>query len=240
MQNNWRSYPTEIVTWELEIPGQPNDPAIRRWERTVLDAAEDHAVFRVQTATGRRSAMDYHRDRDGYLGDVLDAHPEYLAPSGQPAELLFATSPRGTSRLAYVDVHDQIREADAGYLTELPELKTHFGHNEVIWPLGFMAGAEPHLVWLAVSMFSSIWLPWEPNDLLDDNFPDGSLLDNRVLAERHTPRLNAFLADLSKATRDAGGWFRLDRNETSDTYIEFVDDHGVRLDPAPPPIDVRT
>ncbi len=208
---------------------------IRRWEREVLDAAEEHAVFRVQAATGRRSAMDYHRDRDGYLGDVLDAHPEYLAPTGQPEVLLFA-SLHGTSRLAYVDTDDQIREADASYLTELPKLKAHFGHNQVMPPLEFMSGAEPDYVWLSLASFSSIWLPWELNDGLDEDLPDEAFVDNRALAERHTPRLNAFLADLNKATLQAGGWLRLDRNETKDRYADLVDDRSIRLDaPRPQP-----
>jgi len=235
VQNNWRIYSNEILLWELQIPGKPSDPVIRRWEREVLDAAEEHAVFRVQAATGRRSAMDYHRDRDGYLGDVLDAHPEYLAPPGQPEVLLFA-SLEGTSRLAYVDIHDQIREAETEYLYSLPDLKAHSWHQEGKPALEFMCDAEPNYVWLSLSSFSSIWLPWELNDGLDDDLPDEAFVDNRALAQRHTPRLNAFLADLNKATLQAGGRLALNRRETYPEYFPFVDDHGIRLDaPEPEP-----
>ncbi len=234
MRNNWRIYREEIVLWELEILGQPGDAAIRRWERAVLDAAEEHAVFRVEIATGLGSATDYRRDRDGYLGDVLDSHPEYLAPPGQPEELIFSAWMSGASRLAYVDVHDQIREAEVTYLRSLPQLKAHFGHREAKPPLEFMCNAEPDYVWLTLASFSSIWLPWVFNDLLD--LPEGVVLDNRPLAERHTPRLNAFLADLNKATRKAGGKLQLNRRETHPDYLPFVDDHSVRLDtPRPQP-----
>jgi hypothetical protein len=230
LRNNWHTNDAELLVWELELPVRPRDPAFRRWERAVLDSGEVHAVYRVQAATGRAGLLDYRRDRDGYLGDVLDAHPELLAPPDHPDELIFAADLRAATRLAYVDTHDQIREAEASYLSSLPELKVHSWIREGKPPLEFMAGAESDHVWITLSSFSTVWLPWEPNTGINADLLKGALLDNRPLAERHTPRLNAFLADIGRAAREAGGWLRLDRTATYPEYLSFLHDQGVRLD----------
>jgi hypothetical protein len=137
---------------------------------------------------------------------------------------------RGSTRLAYVDTRKQVREEEATYVSALPGLKTHFGNQKVKPALEFMAGTEDDTTWATVSSFSSIWLPWQPNNGIDGDLPDDALLDNRALAARHSPRLNAFLADIAAAARDAGGWLRLDRTATYPEYLSFLHDQGVRLD----------
>jgi hypothetical protein len=229
VENNWRTYSNEILMWEVQLRGRPGDPAVRRWERAVLDAGEAHAVYRVQE-TSQYMEPRYRRDHDGYLGDVLDARPEILTPSGEPARLLFSLDPVATARLAYIDTRGRLREEEVAYLSALPEVRTHLANQKIKPPLEIMAGTDDDTTWATVSSFSTIWLPWQPNHGIDGDLPDDTLLDNRALAARHTPRLNAFLADIAAAAQEAGGWLRLDRTETSRDYLPFVDDHGVRLD----------
>jgi hypothetical protein len=202
MENNWHTYDTEVLIWEIHLPSHPSDREYQRWERTVLDAGEAHDVYRVQR-------------------------------TGEPERLLFSASVglRGTSRLAYVETTDQIREHDVVYVTELPGLKTQFGqHLKSQPPLQFMSDLGDDGVYVWACSHTTIWLPWQPNNGLYDDLPDEALIDNRALAERHTPRLNAFLADIGDAARAAGGRMRLDRTDTSRDYLPFVDDNGVRLD----------
>jgi len=241
MENKWHTYSTEAFLWEIRLPWRPHDPAYRNWQRQVLDSGEKHAVFRVRWVN-EHSPVDYRRDRDGYLGDFLDAHPEALSPPSDPELRLFSSDVgmRGAARLAYVSTTDDICEHEVLYLPDLPDLKTQFGqHMDDKPPLQFMSDLDDDgalLIWLL--SYSTIWLPWPPNDDLYDDLPDGALLDNRALAERHTPRLNAFLTDINNATEAVGGTMRLDLSDTWPEYVPLLTDHSVRMDRPAEPADV--
>ena len=56
------------------------------------------------------------------------------------------------------------------------------------------------------------------------------MFDNRELANQHTPRLNAFLAEVAAAARRAGGSFGVEPGETGERAARWVDDEQVRLD----------
>lgn len=60
------------------------------------------------------------------------------------------------------------------------------------------------------------------------------MFDNRELASRHTPRLNAFLGEVAAAARRTGGSFGVWPDETRTQAINCVDDDGVLLDWLPP------
>jgi len=230
MNNYWHTYSSDLVVWEVRLPQRPTDPEYRRWERTFLDAGEAHAVYQV-AETLRRRPFTYERGRDGYLAEVLDARPELLNPPGEDARLVFSFGLLAGARLAYVDIHDQIREAETVYLPELPDIKAHPDQRwDAQAPLKVLAGVDDKGIWAVISTTTTIWLPWQPN--LDWRFdaPDDALLDNHALAERHTPRLNTFLSDIADAAQRIGGWLRLDRNETIPELLPFVTDHGVHMD----------
>jgi len=230
VNNYWHTYSSDLVVWEMRLPCRPGDSNYRQWERTVLDSGEAHAVYQV-AETLWPHPLDYKRDRDGYLGDVLDARPEILDPPGEDPRLVFSLGLLAGARLAYIDTNDEIREAETTNLPDLPDIKPH---PDQLWdaqpPLKFLAGVDDEGVWAVVSTFTTIWLPWQPNLEWAFDAPEDALLDNRALAERHTPRLNAYLTDIAVAAEKIGGWLRLDRDETIPEHLPFLTDRGVHMD----------
>ncbi len=56
------------------------------------------------------------------------------------------------------------------------------------------------------------------------------MFDNRELASRHTPRLNAFLGEVATAARHVGGSFGVWPDGTGKRAADWVDDSSVLLD----------
>jgi hypothetical protein len=102
---------------------------------------------------------------------------------------------------------------------------------------GFMIHTPPLTVFegggrLHLQVHSDIWLPWVPGFLSED-FTTGSWFDNRPLARRHTPDLNALLARLA----EGGATVALEEDLTYGVLRDQVGDRGVLLDvPAPGPV----
>ncbi len=79
---------------------------------------------------------------------------------------------------------------------------------------------------IRMSIHSDIWFPW----VMGSAHPSCDYerwFDNRELSGRHTPRLNAFLAEVA---REAGESFGLDPEEVSNFAARWVSDGGVRMD----------
>ncbi len=54
---------------------------------------------------------------------------------------------------------------------------------------------------------------------------------NDPLAQRHTPRLNAFLRELRELTLALGGqWTQLEVDPVAENYEDMWDEHGIQLD----------
>ena len=92
------------------------------------------------------------------------------------------------------------------------------------------------LVDLVISIHSDIWFPWITG-MAHPRADYKRKFDNRILAERHTPRLNTFLDDVAKAAEAAGCRLYLDRDETN-VRPEYVNDRGIVLDIEPPALQM--
>jgi hypothetical protein len=89
--------------------------------------------------------------------------------------------------------------------------------------------AHPLRVAVYLGIHSDIWFPW----VYGSAHPDADhrrMFDNRELANRHTPRLNAFLGEVAAAARRIGGSFGVWPDETGGQASTCVDDEGVLLD----------
>ena len=80
-------------------------------------------------------------------------------------------------------------------------------------------------------LYTDIWLPWvigSFDDLkLDKETGHRILYDNRELANRHTPRLNRFLAEARELTLSMGGTWELEQVNTPNP---MVTETGINLD----------
>jgi hypothetical protein len=86
---------------------------------------------------------------------------------------------------------------------------------------------------IRLALHSDRWLPW----IFGSTDPDAdhrSYFSNRALADRDTPRLNAFLADVRQQAEAAGATFALDPEETGKDAARWCSAAGIdlSLDPA--------
>src|SRR5213078_2193866 len=91
----------------------------------------------------------------------------------------------------------------------------------------------PLPVAVLVRIHSDIWFPW----VYGSAHPDCDhrrMFDNRELATRHTPRLNAFLGEVAAAARRIGGSFGVWPDDTGTRAAHWVTDDSVLLDWLPP------
>lgn len=147
------------------------------------------------------------------------------------AELeVYRSGPDGESSLiAVADRDEEIVERHVYDLGEvLAAAPYHVNYLELLRH-GPPLEVNPLGTTLAISSYSDIWLPWTVGWWEPDH-EHGYRADNRPLANRHTPRLNEFLARVRAATLALGGRWLVDwRDVPLDTHFQ-LDEHGVRLD----------
>lgn len=154
------------------------------------------------------------RDEVFAAGDDLGVH---RIPFGSGAE--------ATSRIAFADVGEVVVEDDIADLGQVLAAAPHTAPVRHRPPLQIAVTDGGG----SISSCSDIWLPWCSARYEDDAEPE-DLADNRELAARHTPRLNAFLTRVRAAALDLGGTWELDRDVTYRSLLFELDDDGVRLD----------
>jgi hypothetical protein len=161
-------------------------------------------VRRAGLATGayRREMMD---DAGGWTVDSPSRVPE-------------------TARIAVFEWDGTVVERDTSCLYAIPgnglRMK-HFAPLEVMW--------FPRASWFSVSILTTtdLWWPW----FFADGNPRNSIVDNRALAYRHTPRLNRFLATVRTEALRIGGSWGTDPVETLPGLYDQLDDQLlIRLD----------
>jgi hypothetical protein len=241
--NNWNATESdESFHWQAELPWGLPPAILLRWQDSVLAAGEKHRIYRIEAIDW----IGYRRERDGYIGDYLRAHPDRVPPLSERLPKGFVLGPGGarftmpqyetTSLLSYVTLEGQIVEVwtrDMGDLAVLARLhKAPPGYPPVTVTVdgGFADWPDMRDRWAVFAVSSDIWFPWNAN--IAPVIPAGTLgdepLDNRVLSRINGGRLNAFLRDVRDATLDAGGRW------TSATWFDpqhpQADEHGVILD----------
>lgn len=81
-----------------------------------------------------------------------------------------------------------------------------------------------HVPELYVQLYSNIWFP-----RLEASYGQKGVVDNRELAECHTPRFNAWLQSLHDLVTKYGGKWEVDKYPTPDFYKEMVTPYGIEL-----------
>ncbi len=230
MRNLWIVTDMPHATWAADLTSA-GETARREFVEAVLRAGAEQAVFEVVDAP----LIGYQRERDGDLGEWLRARPVDLFHFTGAAMLPgHAQSSTSVATISWYDATDALTEGRCADLGAL--LKTLDPVPDSI-PDGFMTHRPAVRVTgtdavVRFSIHSDIWMPW----VLGAAHPECDLtrlFDNRELARRHTPRLNAFLAAVADAAVGAGGRWSLDKEETGDQTLKWVDQRGVDLVRAP-------
>ncbi|WP_433799564.1 hypothetical protein [Actinomycetospora sp. CA-084318] len=202
MRNRWNVEKDSVIGWLATLDGDVLGDVVRLGEET--------GAYRVVTAP----ALGFDRSVESR------SYSEYL--SGRPVDPA-ALSGVGSaaSRIAYVNPSGLVVEDD---VVELGALLPESPGRRPRAPLELMALRPPPTARLSITSCSDIWLPW-CSAWHEDGAHRDDLADNRELAGRHAPRLNAFLTRIAEL-----GDVELDPESTTPRLGFQVTGRGVRLD----------
>jgi hypothetical protein len=242
VRNLWISKDQPVVAWVADLTSAVReDPdSIALFVDTVLAAGEAQRVLEIHEVVSLGFADDDQGRFADWLKQQRTTAPDLLSELGGvrvSAELAFFNK---AGRLIESPVQrlDRVlgREepfpgAFDGLMQNHPPVVLEGSSKETMGAV--QAGDWDRRVTLRIVLHSDIWFPWI-NGVNHPLCDYKRSFDNRLLAERHTPRLNAFLGAVADAARAAGGTFGLDKDCTN-VRPEYVSDSGIVLD-GPEPV----
>lgn len=256
MKNLWIQTEPAFATWIANLDALRNHPSLLlKFAEVVLDSGAKHQVFEVVESP----AIEFHSDRGPRLSDKLrDLYREHHVVDlfGFTGAAMAPGAPGSSTARATLAWFNESEEQVEGMVEDLGSLLERLEPVEDSIPQGFMKRFPPVRVTgrrllyagqptevqnlpagipvsVRIAIHSDIWFPWvfgSAHPLCDHK----RMFDNRALALRHTPRLNAFLEDVARSVRALGGTWQVDDEETGKAARQWVDEDGIRLDAAPP------
>jgi hypothetical protein len=240
-RNHWFTFPGDfIVRWGAYLPPPRGtiDKLVQFGVR-IADAGKRHAVYRVVRLPGR---FPYDADQQPFESHLREVAQQYGRVPLFPGE----ANPHPTglwtpARIAFyrgdVIVEEEVGNVGALLRDLRPEqIETRVAVMRSASPVAVIGSHvridETREVLVEVRLETDIWFPWVLG-MVDDYPQEGQKperYDNRALAERHTPRLNAFLAELRQLAADLGGrWEPLEVDGLSVKYAPMWDATGIHL-----------
>jgi len=255
-KNLWIQPEYPMVTWVAELGAARTRPAdLLEFIDAVLAAGLRHRVFELT----RAPAIDHHADGAAVSARVQAIYRERSilalfsftgaamapgAPGSSTAGAVLAWFERddrlvegwcedpGALLRALEPVPDSI---PGGFTRSFPPLRITGPRLDYTGPSTEPARfGQGRPLEVRFAVHSDIWLPW----VLGSAHPECDhrrWFDNRELATRHTPRLNAFLGAVSAAAGAIGGSWSVDHEETARFAIPWVGATGIDLDKSPDP-----
>jgi hypothetical protein len=251
MSNLWIQKEQPTATWvaDLTVPVQNDPQCLIQFMEEVIAAGEETEIMRIMSI----DSIGYARWTSEIAGNALETpFIDFLRKqwSTQNSPDLIGSMWGVTihSKMAWFDQSSRVTEGYIGHLETILEGDEPYpgatdGFREP-WPNITLWGADSKRVQEAHSgtcdlpiqlrfqLHSDIWFPWIYG-VCHPSSNHGHKFDNRLLAERHTPRLNAFFKKVAKASEAVGGTFGLDIDECF-VSPDTINDQGIILDGAPP------
>jgi hypothetical protein len=236
-KNNWSAYRKALLLWSASPLLQHDNPRdLLDWTLAIIELGERCGVARFRTASG-----------DWWTSTSLRDYLERTLRDEQSVDAFEFSSGLGhvASRLAYFDGADIVEDwvLDPGALLRTLTGATTDDTNAVrstspLWLDGHLIsfGAEGRglraaklpSTTLSIKMSCDIWLPWVRGWQRPDDRE--VIYDNRELANRHTPRLNAFLAGVRELTLARGGRWEFLSYSGPNWLDRMAGPDGIRLD----------
>lgn len=239
--NHWSVYRNALVGWTATVPIQADAPrALLDWTLAVVELARvtDAVRFRkvdgtywpwpelvawLERGLAERSVVDAFGFSRRF--DRTGSKVAYQDESGIQEALIDDVG--GLLARLRAPVDDLHRSA----LRRAPPLWVG-GHEISFTPDAVMAAAKLPSTSVDIRIECDLWLPWVPGRI---DPPDReTFYDNRPLAERHTPRLNAFLSGLRESVTSRGGDWSFIAYSENEWLPRMVGEHGIDLGAAPP------
>jgi hypothetical protein len=239
-RNHWITFVNDtVVRWGAFLPGPRGDiSGLIRFGVSVVEAGALYEVYRALHIPGARS----------YLAGT-ESFEEYLRARAKEGRVpLFPRESRpGPDELwtpARISFYrdDEIVEAEVG---DVGALLRELRPNDLEAAGMFMRSAAPvtvrgssvgidddQEVLIQVRLDTDLWFPRVMGMLeaVPEDEPKPDFYDNHELAERHTPRLNAFLNELRHSATALGGrWEMIEVDGVGVNYAEQWDESGIHL-----------
>ena len=248
MRNVWIQTEPAFATWVADLSALRTEPrALLDVVAAILDAGARHRVF----VPVELPELGYQRGAAGALAERLEAQwrddrvvdlfgftGAAMAPgagsSTVEAEVAWFDRDGAIAVGPTTDLGAVLRAHEPGvarcFAESYPPVRI-VGPSLAFGDDGPLDDVEPPMI--AIALHSDLWQPY----VFGSGHPAADHVrhfDNRALAERHTPRLNAFLREVAAAVVTAGGTFAIDPGESSTDTARWLDARGIDLD-APPP-----
>lgn len=244
-RNLWIQAEYPFVTWIADLSTLRSHPLeMVSVVEALLEAGERHQVFtplelpKLGYIRGESPPRVRERWSQERVVDLFAFTGAAMKPGAPNSSTVAAT-------LAWYDAADQVVEGpitDVGELLRSLEPVPGSISNGFTTPYPPLRITGPELVYddrrakpaknraacMRVAIHSDIWFPFvfgSAHPLADHR----RMFDNRELARRHTPRLNAFLANVGRMITAAGCTWRVAKDESVLKSLLWLDDQGIRL-----------
>jgi len=238
-RNVWMVYRHSIVDWVAHLP----DPVVRRrdavmdWVQHVCDLGTEHAIYDVLETRGKPRYQ--HNDGDGGWPAFVRRH---WTPRHTTAVPLFPGGGAALTEDGRVRVASTVAAFEGDEIVERPvwDLGARLAEVRSDLALPPLAVTPVRLdeVWpsdggvsVYVSLSTDLFQPWVSGHATDGAPPDADEdlpFDNTALAQRHTPRLNAFIRGIASSVEALGGEWAFEPNP-KDRTLRDVQERGIRL-----------
>jgi hypothetical protein len=251
MKNRWVSYKDPVGSWTITLPsieGKQNFHKLLEYMTEFLALGEEEKVFTVKhSRMGSIGAPNLpYLEQVKWSADERGILPFFTYINGAGERNGYTAATPG--QLAYYNKDGAIVVEDVSNLGSL--LKTlndwkdenrwseeiHFYANPFppVSIFGYEVSNEPYnkpivSIWLQ----TDIWFPKLVDFLKFPVLPHGqspNIVENKELANIHTPRLNRFLASIHKLSLKYGATWRLDKPEYLYLYQDLLLETGIKLD----------
>jgi hypothetical protein len=238
--NHWITFVNDVVVrWGAFLPAPCGRiDALVQFGARVVDAGARHAVYRVVRLPADRPYVADGQSFESYLREEARRRgrvPLFPVDAGPGPGLCTL------SRLAFYR-GDTIVEEEVDDIGELlrelrPDRIRTRGMFMRSAPAVCVVGEAAAIdktrdVRIQVRLDTDIWFP-HVMGMLEDPPEDGEkpdMYDNRALAERHTPRLNAFLGELRQLAIELGGrWEQLEVDGVAVNYAHMWNEKGILI-----------
>lgn len=241
-RNHWMTFPDDfIVRWGAFLPAPRGScEAAIRFGTALVEAGARHEVYRLVRMPAGEPYEVSEGSFDAYLRRQLERRG--LVPLF-PRDERPGNDSWATARLACYRPAGLVEEVvgDVGaLLRELrPEcLETRGRFMRAAPPVAIVGMAFPadrtEEIRIQIRLDTDLWFSRVLGMLEEPDGDKPDWYDNHPLAQRHTPRLNAFLRELRALTLSLGGrWEALEVDAVAANYESQWDEHGIKLQPDP-------
>ena len=230
-RNHWSTFPDHgVASWEVHLPSASVSlDKLIEFGGFLVDSGKRHRVWDSERyGCGSGSVTSFESTARSFVEDRRLLPFVFRRVDGP--------QPSGVISVYRDDTIEDVSTSDVGALLSQLRPTRHRKAVQSAPPIVIGGGvhdlSQTDEILVDICLETDLWFPRVIGFLEDvpdeEDTPDW--YDNSEVAHRHTPRLNAFLADVHEATIRAGGsWRTFDAGGLAANYTDQWDLGGIRL-----------